>query len=149
MRYLLAAVIGMASLSSEALVAAEQEELDAMLEYLEFAEYQGGNLLPEQIPAAEYPNLHIVDGRRPEDFAIDRIPGAVNIEWRQLLARRDELPRDRPVLVYCNTGSLSAQAAFALKVAGHDNVKILTGGFDGWKAKGGLQAYDRASSPRL
>ncbi|MCB1789200.1 MAG: rhodanese-like domain-containing protein [Gammaproteobacteria bacterium] len=129
--------------------AAETLAVDAMLEYLEFTEYQGGNLLPEQIPAADYAGLFIIDARRPEDFVSETIPGAVNIEWRQVLARRDEVPRDRPVLLFCNTGSLSAQAAFALKVAGHDNVKILTGGFDSWRAKGGLAAHERATSPRL
>jgi len=149
MRIHVAAGVGIALVVAGAPLAAESPDLEAMQEYLDFAEYQGGNLLPEQIPAAQYPNLHIVDARRPEDYEVDRVPGAVNIEWRQLLARREELPRDRSVLVYCNTGSLSAQAAFALKVAGRDNIKILTGGFDAWKAKGGLQANERASNPRL
>lgn len=123
--------------------------IDAMIELLDFTEYQGGNLLPEQIPAADYSNLFVVDVRRPEDFAHDHIPGAVHIEWRQLVARRTELPRDKTVLVYCNTGSLSAQGAFALKLSGYDNVKVLTGGYDSWKAKGGLAANERAANPRL
>ena len=49
------------------------------------------------------------------------------------------------VLIYCNTGTLSAQAGFALRVAGHDNVRILQGGFQEWKAKGGFDANARAS----
>lgn len=123
--------------------------LDSMVELLEFTEYQGGNLLPEQIPADDYASLFIIDARRAEDFALDRIPGAVHIEWRQVLARRDEIPRDKTVLVYCNTGSLSAQAAFALKVIGYSNVKVLTGGFVGWQSKGGMDAYERAANPRF
>ena len=130
-------------------VADENPVIDAMAEYLEFAEYQGGNLLPEQIPASKYENLRIIDTRRPEDYEKDHIPGAVNIEWRQLIARMDEIPHDKTVLVYCNTGSLSAQGAFALKLAGMGNVKVLTGGYDSWKAKGGLEAYERLSNPRF
>jgi 3-mercaptopyruvate sulfurtransferase SseA len=48
------------------------------------------------------------------------------------------------VLIYCNTGSLSAQAGFALRVAGWSNVRILQGGYQEWLAKGGLQANARA-----
>ena len=71
------------------------------------------------------------------------IPGAVHIEWREVLSRRGELPVDRAVLLYCNTGSLSAQAAFALKASGREDVYVLTGGFDGWNLKGGLNAHER------
>jgi 3-mercaptopyruvate sulfurtransferase SseA len=47
-------------------------------------------------------------------------------------------PKDQSALIYCNTGSLSAQAGFALRVAGYENVRILQGCFDGWKNKGGV-----------
>jgi 3-mercaptopyruvate sulfurtransferase SseA len=49
------------------------------------------------------------------------------------------------VLIYCNTGSLSAQAGFALRVAGWSNVRILQGGYQEWLAKGGMQANERAA----
>jgi len=129
--------------------AEESELIDGVLEYMEFTEYQGGNILPEQIPAADWKNFHVIDTRRDEDYAVDHIAGAVHIEWRQLAERRNEIPSDKPVIVYCNTGSLSAQGAFALKLLGYDNVKVLTGGYDGFKSKGGLQAYERAANPRL
>ncbi|MGV0951581.1 MAG: rhodanese-like domain-containing protein [Azonexus sp.] len=48
--------------------------------------------------------------------------------------------------MYCNTGSLSAQAGFALRVAGYENVRILQGGFAEWKAKGGFDASSRPGS---
>lgn len=46
----------------------------------------------------------------------------------------------KPVLIYCNTGSLSAQVGFALCVVGWDNVKILQGGLQEWAAKGCFDA---------
>jgi rhodanese-related sulfurtransferase len=64
-----------------------------------------------------------------------------------VLAKRNDIPRDRPVLIYCNTGSLSAQAGFALRVAGWDNVRILQGGMEEWKAKGGFDAASKATRP--
>ncbi|WP_200248604.1 rhodanese-like domain-containing protein [Lamprobacter modestohalophilus] len=60
------------------------------------------------------------------------------------MAQRDEIPRDQPVIIYCNTGSLSAQAGFALRLLGWDNVRILQDGLVGWKAKGGFEANQRA-----
>jgi rhodanese-related sulfurtransferase len=44
----------------------------------------------------------------------------------------DEIPTEKKVIVFCNTGSLSAQAAFALRVAGFDNVVVMQSGLLGW-----------------
>jgi rhodanese-related sulfurtransferase len=120
------------------------EALEVMEEYFDFVEYGGGTIFAQQIPVQDWRNFFIVDTRSSSQYEKEHIPGAVNIEWRQLLARRSELPRDRPVLVYCNTGSLSAQAGFALRLAGHENVRILQGGIGEWLAKGGFEAHKRA-----
>ncbi|MGA0056958.1 MAG: rhodanese-like domain-containing protein [Burkholderiaceae bacterium] len=118
--------------------------IDEMQGYLEFVDYGGGVIFAEQIPKAEYSKIMVIDARDAGQFAKGHIPGAVNIEWRKVLEQREKLPRDKMVLIYCNTGSLSAQAGFALRVAGHENVRILQGGFEEWKAKGGLDANARA-----
>ena len=57
------------------------------------------------------------------------------------------LPKDRMVVLYGNSGSLSAQAVFALRLIGYENVKVLQDGIEGWKAKGGFDAHARASRP--
>jgi 3-mercaptopyruvate sulfurtransferase SseA len=119
--------------------------VDEMAGYLDFIEYGGGVIFAEQIPKADYENIMVIDARDADQFAKDHIPGAVNLEWRQVLNERENLPTDKMVLIYCNTGSLSAQAGFALRVAGHENVRILQGGFEEWKAKGGLEANERAA----
>ncbi len=121
-------------------LAADNAAIKAMEEFLDFSEYGGGNILPEQIPAEDWKNIYVIDTRGADQYQVSHIPGAVNIEWRQVLARRAELPKDKMVLVYCNTGTLSAQAGFALRVAGMDNVRILQGGLTEWKAKGGFEA---------
>lgn len=128
--------------------AADSPAVKAMEEYLEFVDYGGGIILPEQIPAKDWKNITVIDARDAGQYRKDHIPGAINIEWRQALARRAELPQDRMVLLYCNTGTLSAQAGFALRLAGMENVRILQDGFVGWKAKGGFDAYRRAVETR-
>ena len=121
--------------------------VDALSGYMEFAEYSSSLIWPEQIPKDDWNKVFIVDARDADQFAKEHIPGAVNIEWRQAVARRSELPKDRMVVMYCNSGSLSAQAVFALRLLGHDNVKVLQDGIEGWKTKGGFEAHARASQP--
>jgi rhodanese-related sulfurtransferase len=119
--------------------------IDEMAGYLEFVDYGGATIFPEQIPKGEYAKMMVIDARDAAQFNGAHIPGAVNIEWRQVLAKSSQIPKNKPVLIYCNTGSLSAQAGFALRVAGWDNVRILQGGFAEWQAKGGLDANAKAS----
>ncbi len=121
--------------------------VDEMAAYLEFSEYGGGVMFAEQIPREDWKRFVVIDTRDATQYGKEHIPGAINIDWRQVLAQRATIPRDKPVLVYCNSGSLSAQAGFALRVAGFENVRILQGGFDEWKAKGGFDASTRATAP--
>ena len=123
---------------------AVQEAVDA---YLDFTEYSSSLIWPEQIPAEDWKHLFLIDARDAAQYAQGHIPGAINIEWRQVVAHRKEIPRDRMVVVYCNSGSLSAQSVFALRLLGWDNVKVLQDGYEGWKAKGGFEANQRAAKP--
>jgi rhodanese-related sulfurtransferase len=143
-RSIAALAFGLAAASVSALAAPEAavKELEA---YMDFVDYGGATIMPEQIPEPDWKRFVIVDARDADQFAREHIPGAINIEWRQVLARRAELPQDKAVLIYCNTGSLSAQAGLALRVAGREDVRILQGGFAEWKAKGGFDAYRRAT----
>lgn len=120
---------------------------DVMEAYLEFVDYGGGVIFAEQIPKDEWPKMLVIDARDAGQFAKGHIPGAINMDWRQVLAQRNDIPKNKPVLVYCNTGSLSAQAGFALRVAGWENVRILQGGMEEWKAKGGFEAAAKATAP--
>lgn len=121
--------------------------VDEMAAYLEFVDYGGGVIFAEQIPADEWKKMIVIDARDAGQFAKGHIPGAINMDWRQVLAQRNTIPKDKPVLIYCNSGSLSAQAGFALRVAGWDNLRILQGGMEEWKAKGGFDAAARATAP--
>ena len=119
--------------------------IDELSGYLEFVDYGGGTIFPEQIPKGEYAKMMVIDARDAAQYAKEHIPGAVNIEWRQVLAKSGDIPKNKPVLIYCNTGTLSAQAGFALRVSGWENVRILQGGFSEWKSKGGLDSNAKAS----
>jgi rhodanese-related sulfurtransferase len=123
--------------------------LDALDDYMTFADYGGSLILPEQIPAEEWKNTVVIDARDAGQYGKEHIPGAINVEWRQVVARRNEIPKDKLVVVYCNTGTLSAQAGLALRLLGWDNVRILQGGLVAWKAKGGFEAGKRSGQAVL
>jgi rhodanese-related sulfurtransferase len=98
-----------------------------------FSEYEAGIILPQQIDQTVFESALFVGTRDAGQFAEGTIPGAVNIEWREVLDRIDEIPEDRMSILFCNTGILSAQAAFALRVAGRSNVVLLQSGLGGWQ----------------
>ncbi|MBU0643579.1 MAG: rhodanese-like domain-containing protein [Alphaproteobacteria bacterium] len=112
---------------------AQDTAIDAMQEYLMFSDYEAGIILPQQLDQTVFETALFVDTRDAGQFEEDTIPGAVNIEWREVLDRIEEIPEDRMTILFCNTGSLSAQAAFALRVAGRSNVVVMQTGFTGWQ----------------
>jgi len=105
-----------------------------MREYMEFAEYAEGSISTDQLASIDTKGIVFVDTRNRGQFDAGHIPGALHIEWREILSRRGEIPTDQPVVLYCETGLLSSKAQFALSVAGRDNVKVLWGGYLMWSA---------------
>lgn len=112
---------------------ADEAAIEAMQEYMMFSEYESGIILPQQLDQSVFETALFVDTRDAEQFEEATIPGAINIEWREVLDRIDEIPEDRMTILFCNTGSLSAQAAFALRVVGRSNVVVMQTGFTGWQ----------------
>ncbi len=125
-----AVVAGMAAFPATA----DETLREAITDYMDFATYDSGIITPEQLDQGTFDAATFVDTRDAAQFAAAHISGAVNIDWREVPARLDELPANGLVILYCNTGSLSAQAAFAARLLGRDNVLVLQTGFDGWQA---------------
>jgi hydroxyacylglutathione hydrolase len=79
----------------------------------------------------------LLDVRRAAELAeTGRIPGAHNIAHTRLLDRIGEVPRGKPVLVYCQTGGRSSYAAGLLDRFGY-RVTTVSGGIESWTARGG------------
>ncbi len=64
----------------------------------------------------------VVDVRTEGEFRAGAYRGAINVPLRALSGRLDRIPRNRPVVVYCASGSRSATAARILKRAGYADV---------------------------
>jgi rhodanese-related sulfurtransferase len=118
-------------------VAAQGTVQEAITEYTDFATYDAGIILPSQITDELFDDFVFIDTRSKDEFDEATIDGARNIEWREVFSRLDEIPTDRKTILFCNTGALSAQSAFGLRVMGYENVLILQGGFQSWLAERG------------
>jgi rhodanese-related sulfurtransferase len=77
----------------------------------------------------------VIDVRNAEAFAAGHIIDSRHIEQNELAAQADTLKkyREKPVLLYCDTGTISATAARALKSLGFGKVVNLRGGLAAWK----------------
>lgn len=60
----------------------------------------------------------LLDVRSPAEHALRHLPGSRLIPVDELASRVDELPRERPVVVYCASGRRSAHAAALLTARG-------------------------------
>ncbi len=63
-----------------------------------------------------------------------RIPGAYHIHITQLPGHMGEVPRDRPVYVFCGSGLRSMIGASLLRRAGWQDLTVVLGGFAGWSS---------------
>lgn len=78
-------------------------------------------------------NSYLIDVRQKEIFEISTIEGAVNIPIAQLRNRINEVPRDKKVILFCNTGYTSYNASRILIQNGFNNVYSLCGGISLYK----------------
>ena len=81
-------------------------------------------------PEAERP--YLVDVRTSQEFSQGAIPGAVNIPVDELRSRLSELPRDQPIVVYCQVGQRGYLATRILLQTGFQAVNI-GGGYKTFK----------------
>ena len=78
----------------------------------------------------------VIDVRGRTEWEAGHIPGVKNIPVGYLADRLDEIPRDEPVVLHCQTGARSAIAASLLRARGFDNATNLTGGYQAWDGAG-------------
>jgi rhodanese-related sulfurtransferase len=85
-----------------------------------------------QAELAKGDNLTVIDIRSPSDFAVEHIPGAINIP-ASLCPQKNLPPIGQVVVCGDGLGGDTAAAAAALAAKPGIKVEILAGGFAGWK----------------
>jgi rhodanese-related sulfurtransferase len=88
----------------------------------------------------------LLDVRRADERARGFIPGSIHIPLNELRFRIFELPRDREIILTCQTGQRSY---FAFRVLTHHGFRVrnLAGGYRTWKIAARSASDSAAEDP--
>ena len=114
------------------------ESLDARPDLVRQTDRLNAGVAEARLRGADPPVA--LDVRAPGERAQGHIEPSVAIPLGHLVARVGDLPKDRPVLVYCAAGYRSSIAASLLRLHGIDDVAEIAGGMTAWEAAGLPQA---------
>jgi hydroxyacylglutathione hydrolase len=78
----------------------------------------------------------VIDVRAPRERADKSIDGTTHLPLNTLRSGLSDVPRDRPLVVFCAGGYRSSIAASLLQRDGFTNVSELAGGIAAWEAAG-------------
>ena len=81
----------------------------------------------------------VIDVRDPGEYGAGHILGAKNVPLSRIDAGGSEIAakrKEKPVIVYCDTGNRAAKAAAALRGQGFARVVSLSGGLGAWQQAG-------------
>ncbi|BEO98672.1 rhodanese-like domain-containing protein [Fusobacterium nucleatum] len=92
------------------------------------------NEVANDVKAKDVENLlknkeFLLDVREDYEYQDGHIKGAVNLPLREILEKKDTLPKDKDIYVYCRSGHRSADAVNFLKSLGFEKVHNIEGGF--------------------
>ncbi|HSA79686.1 MAG TPA: rhodanese-like domain-containing protein [Geminicoccaceae bacterium] len=82
----------------------------------------------------------LLDVREPWELAICNFPEALHVPLGELAGRAHELPRDRPLIVFCHSGRRSLLATQYLRRLGLSEAVNL---------RGGVESYALQVDPRM
>ena len=82
-----------------------------------------------------YDDALIIDLRAAADYKSGHIKGAKNSPLNDFAKEVEKYSgyKDKPVLIYCNSGNTASRAIRLLKNAGFDKISNLDGGIAAWK----------------
>lgn len=83
--------------------------------------------------AFEKGEIVIVDLRTPQEYLMERIPGAMNYPMQDFLACTLPGEAVKQVVFHCGSGKRSEKVARDVLAEGHEVVAHMDGGFGAWK----------------
>ena len=87
---------------------------------------------PETFKSLKHPEeaYFLIDVREPDEHNRQNL-GGINIPLGMIREQARQIPTDRPVMLYCQSGRRSQQAILQLQEMGFGNLLNLSGGIDG------------------
>ncbi len=108
------------------------QSLESRPDLVAFVERLSPQFAAELIASSQPPLA--VDVRAPREREPKHIGGSVGMPLNHLVENLKDLPKDRPLLVYCAGGYRSSIAASLLKASGFDSVCEIAGGLAAWES---------------
>ena len=108
------------------------QSLQARPDLVAFVERLSPQFAAELIASSQPPLA--VDVRAPREREPKHIGGSLSMPLNHLVESLKDLPKDRPLLVYCAGGYRSSIAASLLKASGFDSVCEIAGGLAAWES---------------
>lgn len=94
-------------------------------------------------------SLFVLDVRTPKEYAAGHVPGAVNVPYDQVGSHLAEIPRDKDVVLYCQSGRRAGLAAAVLEANGYTKLEHLQGDIQAWLKDGRpLEAGDATGAAK-
>ena len=78
------------------------------------------------------PDTALVDVREEDEFALEHIPGSINLSFTHLRSQHKQIPKECSIILICESGKRAYMAYRYLKNLRYEDIKVLDGG---------LQAY--------
>lgn len=105
------------------------------------------------LPAVEAGDITLVDTREEWEFEEGHLPGAVQLDWRELvdeekrglrpeadlrtLLTSRKIPPERRTVLYCNTARRVSHTYLVLRELGYEQVELYEGSLAEWTDRGG------------
>jgi len=89
-----------------------------------------------QLVKAQDSDTVFLDVRTPGEYQSGHVPHAKLIPVQTLANRLNEVPKDKNIIVYCESGVRAARAAEILVSHGYTHVKSMKASMRGWRSSG-------------
>jgi rhodanese-related sulfurtransferase len=90
---------------------------------------------PAQALAAQNDGAMLIDVRESSEYRAGHAPGAKHISVQVIERRLNEIPKERQIVVMCQSGMRSQRAAEILSSNGYQVLNV-SGGMIGWQRAG-------------
>ncbi len=81
-------------------------------------------------------NIFLLDVRTPQEYSQGKLAGSILIPINEVEQRIREVPKNKPVVVYCAVGARSKPVADFLSQQGYKDVFNMKDGIVGWYRNG-------------
>jgi len=78
-------------------------------------------------------DLVLIDVRETSEYILGHIDGAINIPLRTLIQNLEQVPKDKPVMLYCSSGYRTGMGVMALRLLGYETVEGFPPSYNGWQ----------------